>query len=370
MILEERTYVNRFKKKLKSKYKKLDKNKKNGSLKKINLGMIGLGNVAKWAYLPKIAQSSEFVLKSVYDCNESATKEIAESFNSKACSSVDELINDSSIDAVLICTPPTFHHDAIEKAVAANKHILCEKPMCDSFENSKNVWDIIQNKDIVHMIHFSLRFKPMIQFLIDIIHSGTIGRICHVHGSYVQAGWFSEDGTPSKKRNDASDWQYEDGGGVLRDLSPHVIDLSRVCFGEITKVNGNCSSLRTDNKNITSDVCVFDLEATNGALIQWTISRWGVMEIGQQDNISLEVNGTKGRITLSNNNIKISTIDNSRERNLLVPSHYNTNFIDRFYQSIINNKKNEFFPTFKDGYMASQIAHHIHNNQMSKVTIK
>ena len=36
----------------------------------------------------------------------------------------------------------------------------------------------------------------------------------------------------------------------------------------------------------------------------------------------------------------------------------------------VSKKKNALFPTFKDGYMASQIAHHIHNNQMSKVTIK
>ena len=321
--------------------------------------MVGFGNVASWAYFPRIRQRPELVLRYVYDYDVKLAQEVANTFGGKVGKSLDEVIYDREVDAVFICTPPAFHHQAIKKAIDAGKHILCEKPLCDTIESSEDIWNAVRNTDLVHMVHFTLRFKPAVRFLLEIINSGMIGRVCHVTGFYIQSGWFYEDGTPSKTRTDAKDWQYQQGGGVLNDLSPHVIDLSRICFGEIVKVNGNCSSLRTDDKAATDDVCVFDLETETGALVQWTVSRWGFAD---KDNLSLEIHGTKGKIIFTPTDIRVCTKDNLKERSLLVPTDQQGDFIDTFYNSVMNQEGITNLPTFEDGYVASKIAHYIRAN--------
>lgn len=137
-----------------------------------------------------------------------------------------QMLDSRACDVVVIATPPVFHNEAIETALLAGKHVLCEKPLTIDPQLTIELTRLATSKNLLLATGFNHRFyKPVIDTL-HLVRSGEIGkigqitaRIGHPPSPEILTGWLG--------RVEIS------GGGVLTDNGSHLIDLIRLFAGDI-----------------------------------------------------------------------------------------------------------------------------------------
>jgi predicted dehydrogenase len=138
----------------------------------------------------------------------------------KAYGSLDELVSDPGVDVVHICTPNYLHYEMAKAAVAAGKHVICEKPLAISSAESEELVKLAQAKGVVGAVNYNLRFYPMVHDARDRIQGGDLGEVRLVHGRYLQDWLFYP-----------TDWNWRletELGGDLRavaDIGTHWFDM-------------------------------------------------------------------------------------------------------------------------------------------------
>lgn len=133
------------------------------------------------------------------------------------------------LDAVIISSPVHLHADACVEAFRRGLHVLCEKPMSNTVEGSRQMVDAAAAADRVLAVGFNQRLLPSMKYIREILDAGTIGEIDHVR---LFGG---HDGLA----NFRADWQYrvpESGGGATMDIGVHMTDFGRYFLGDITEV--------------------------------------------------------------------------------------------------------------------------------------
>jgi predicted dehydrogenase len=138
----------------------------------------------------------------------------------------------ADLDLVSITTPPHLHHPMTMAALAAMRHVLCEKPMALSSTEALEMTEGAERAGVVHAIDHELRFNPNRVKVKRLIAEGFIGRPRHVLLTLANAG-----------RRDPSlpwGWWYDAarGGGLLGAVGSHQIDLLRYWLGEVESVQG------------------------------------------------------------------------------------------------------------------------------------
>ena len=133
--------------------------------------------------------------------------------------SADDVFAASDIDAVLVATVTNTHADYIEKAVAAGKPVLCEKPIDLSLERVNRCAEAVLSKGIPIQIGFNRRFDPGHRAAWKAARSGEIGDL---HQVIITS---RDPGMPPRA-------YYETAGGLFRDMTIHDFDLARFMLGE------------------------------------------------------------------------------------------------------------------------------------------
>jgi len=137
-------------------------------INKVNVGIIGLGEHMKWSHVPFLEGDSRVQLVGYYDIKKTEDTEM------KAFTSVEELLNDKSIDAVFIGTPDIEHSTLTLQAVQAGKHVFCEKPMaCNErdFELLKQSLQLAKDKQLVVSSCHPRRFDPAVVYIKQLMKS-------------------------------------------------------------------------------------------------------------------------------------------------------------------------------------------------------
>ncbi|MBE6609575.1 MAG: Gfo/Idh/MocA family oxidoreductase [Ruminococcaceae bacterium] len=211
----------------------------------------------------------------------------------------DELINDESIDIIDICTPNIYHYETLKKAIAAKKHVYCEKPLCITYEQAKEIAELAEKAGVTAQIVFNNRFLPAIMRAKELIEEGRLGRILSFRCEYLH----SSAADPNKKAG----WkQNKDicGAGTLFDLGSHAVDLIYYLCGEIVSVKGQSQiaypvRLGLDGKewHTNADEAFYMICKTAGGAVG-TIEASKVA-VGSNDDINLAVYGEKGSIKFS-----------------------------------------------------------------------
>jgi predicted dehydrogenase len=295
------------------------------------VALIGVGNVARWLYLPRLqAPHAPFRLAAVYDVDQAAAEAVAQQFGARACPSLDAVWHCPEIEAVLVCTPVRYHAEAVEAALRARKHVLCEKPLAYTLAEARTLCRQAQASGCVHMVNFSYRFRPDLMFAVRLIREGVLGRIYHALGTISQGLWFTESGLPSRERVDAAAWKFGPEGGVLLDLGPHLIDFARCCWGEIRQLQAWTRALR-DGPAACEDVAGVSFCFEGGTTAQFLTSRWAT---GHRERTWLEVSGSQGALLLESGVVKLWTRREPRWRTLLIPPREEGDFLDCFARAI------------------------------------
>ena len=206
-----------------------------------------------------------------------------------------ELIERNDIDAVAICTPNRLHREMLLAAIAAGKHIYCDKPLTAIAEEAQEVAGALEGCGITHQAVFNCRFFASAMRAKELVDEGRIGEITAFRASYLHSG--------SLTAEKPMGWKQREGGGVLLDLGSHALDLLTWLAGPVKSVWGAAHMLYPERPLAdgsravvtAEDHCLLTLRLRNGAIGTVEASK---IATGIDDQLKVENHGTKGAILL------------------------------------------------------------------------
>jgi len=158
-------------------------------------------------------------------------REAAQKLGYQTAASMDAALGSKEIDAVIISTPPNLHRAHCEAALAAGKHVLCEKPLATTVEDAKAIVAAAKRAGKVLGTGYNYRFYPAIAKARELIAQGEIGEVDHVKS------FAGHPGGPEFTHP----WVHDPkvmGGGALMDNGTHVADLTLHFLGKTTETAG------------------------------------------------------------------------------------------------------------------------------------
>ncbi|MDJ0626274.1 MAG: Gfo/Idh/MocA family oxidoreductase [Candidatus Caenarcaniphilales bacterium] len=232
--------------------------------------MIGLAGAGRWGenLIRNLIQVG--VLHTVCDTSQISLDKIASKFPTvKLTSSFDSLILNNEIQAIVISTPSTTHHELAKKSLEAGKHVYVEKPLAKTEEEAKELIDLANKSNLTLMVGHLLLYHPAVNKLRDLISQGELGDIRFIN---------------SDRRNFALTRM---DSNVIWDLAPH--DMSMISYildnHSIELVDANGFSTSEDG---VIDVAHLDV-CFKGGICAHIHNSW----IDPQKQCLLTVNGSK-----------------------------------------------------------------------------
>jgi predicted dehydrogenase len=162
----------------------------------------------------------------------------------QAVTDVEEVYNNTEIDAVIIATPVRFHYEMARKSLLAGKHTFIEKPFCNSVENGKKLVELAKSQQKTLMVGHTFIYSPPVRRIKKIISSGELGEIQYISSRRLNLGLF---------QNDIN---------VAWDLAPHDISIILYVLG-YDPISVNCQGKAHINPDI-EDVTNMTLNFDNG----------------------------------------------------------------------------------------------------------
>src|SRR5262245_51692037 len=207
----------------------------------LNIGLIGsgfMGQAHADAYrraallyrdLPLVP-----VLHALADASQDLAQKAAERFGvERATSDWRAMVRDPEIDVVDITTPNSLHFEMAMEAIAAGKHVYCEKPLTVTLADAEALSDAARRAGVKTMVAFNNIKTPAALLAKDLIESGDIGRPTRFRGWFDQ-GFFNDPEMPWSWRCS----RKEAGSGSLGDLGSHVVSVAQYLMGGFESVIG------------------------------------------------------------------------------------------------------------------------------------
>ncbi len=192
----------------------------------IKVGVVGCGAIAQVAHLPALARVTGADVQAVCDEDTGRAETIARRFGvPHIYSTLDQLLEHSDLQAVIICTPNYLHADYSERALRSGRHVLCERPLGISREEARRLLATAEESGRHLMVAHNHRYRPDAWALRQAIERGELGQIFHVAASWQRR---------RTRRPRRRDWRRKHdraGGGVLMDLGVTNLDLGLWLLG-------------------------------------------------------------------------------------------------------------------------------------------
>jgi UDP-N-acetyl-2-amino-2-deoxyglucuronate dehydrogenase len=227
-------------------------------------------------------------------------EKFAKRFAFPLADSVDTIVDDRSIDAVLILTPPNTHLELVERFAGAGKHILLEKPLEITLARAERLVSLC--KDVTLGVVLQHRFRPAAAKLHDLVAGGRLGQL--VSASAMIPNWrpqsyYDQPGRGTKAR---------DGGGVLLTQGIHTLDLLCWYAGEATEAKSLWTTTPVHRME-TEDLACAALRFSSGALgvVHATTTAYP----GYPERI--ELIGTNGTALLEGTSLRVQLADGTGE---------------------------------------------------------
>ena len=187
-----------------------------GNLKMIKIGVIGTGSMGK-NHARVCSELNDVELVGICDVDKNTAKVVAERFHTDAYLTYQELI--AKTDAIIIATPTSTHFDIATTALSSGKHVLVEKPICDTIKNAQALVKKAEDEDLTLATGHIERHNPAVTFVKEGIQKNRFGDIISLSSQRVS-------NLPSRIKD----------VGVILDFGVHDIDVMRFLCGEVTSV--------------------------------------------------------------------------------------------------------------------------------------
>jgi predicted dehydrogenase len=220
--------------------------------------------------------------------------------------SFDAMLADPAVDVVHLTTPNHLHFPQARAALAAGKHVVCEKPLAMTSTETAELLRLAEQSGLVHAVNFNIRFYPQCQEARARVRAGEIGDVRLVSGGYLQ-DWLLLD----------TDWNWRldpAAGGALRavgDIGSHWLDLvqfitgrhveavladlstfipvRRQPTGPVETFSGAAAGETVDTPMETEDAAGILLRLSGGARGVLTVSQ---VSAGRKNRLSWEIDGS------------------------------------------------------------------------------
>jgi predicted dehydrogenase len=221
-----------------------------------------------------------------------------------------DAVNDPDIDAIDICVPGDLHAEISDAALAAGKHVLCEKPLANSVADAERMTRIAADaraKGVQSMVGFSYRGTPALGAMKQLIDGGRIGTIRHIRATYLQ-DWIVDEDFPLVWRLQRD----KAGSGSLGDIGAHIVDMATFLTGQrltgvsaltetfvkerpLVASSGSLAATAGEGTGVVDvdDAAVFIARTDGGALATFEATRFAA---GRKNAIRIEINGSKGSV--------------------------------------------------------------------------
>lgn len=228
-------------------------------MKRLGVGIIGLGMAVKPHALALRDLAGEVDLIGGYSPTPARRAEFTRTYGLPAVDSLDRLLGDPHVDAVLVLTPPRTHAELAVRAAQAGKHVLLEKPIDVALEPARAVVDAVERAGRKLGVVFQYRFRPGTVTLRKLLREGALGELLSVSCAvrwWRPAEYYAQPGRGMRER---------DGGGVLLTQSIHTLDVLLDLAGPVKRVSAQCrnSALRSID---TEDIACAAVEYRSGAV--------------------------------------------------------------------------------------------------------
>lgn len=312
----------------------------------IRVGLLGAGRIGR-VHAVNIAGNPRSQLVAVSDVNEQSAQELAGAYGAVATSS-DAILADASIDAVLIATPTDSHSALIEKAAAAGKAVLCEKPVDLSLERAQKCLAAVSGSGVPVMIGFNRRFDPNFAALKASLAAGEVGK-----AELLSITSFDPAPPPVS--------YVKVSGGLFRDMMIHDFDMANFVMGDLPKtVQAVGSSIVDPAIGAAGDVdtAVVTLSYADGRIAVIKNSRRAAYGYDQR----VELLGSEGLVSAGNvleNTLSKSTAQgvNSAKPEFFFLERYMRAYVaewQAFVSAVLD--KTEIPVTLRDGVAALALA--------------
>ncbi len=209
------------------------------------------------------------------------------------------LVARDDVQVVDICTPGDTHAEIALAALAAGKHVLCEKPLANSVAEAEAMADaaaLAATRGVRSMVAFNYRRVPVLALARRLVAAGRIGEVRHVRAVYLQ-DWLADETAPMtwRLRRDRA------GSGALGDLGAHIVDAAQFVTGD--QVSGVSALSETFVRTRPSgggvdevtvdDAALFLARFADGALGSFEATRYA---LGRKNAMRIEVNGSRGSL--------------------------------------------------------------------------
>jgi predicted dehydrogenase len=306
-----------------------------------------------------------------------------------------EILRDSTIDAVHICTPNAQHFPMAKEALEAGKHVLCEKPLASTVAQAHELNALAAVKGLRNCVCHNLRYYPMVQQMRAMREGGELGELLVVQGSYFQDWLLYE-----------TDWNWrvdsKEGGAsrCMADVGSHWFDMAEHVSG--VRTTSLCADLHTfhttrkkpkqaletfSSKVLGPDDYVetkVDTEDYGGVIFRMGARVRGTVSVGQicagrKNQLRIEIYGTKASVAWNQERPDELWVGHRERANdvfvkdpgLLaasarsfadLPGGHSEGYDDtfkqifrRFYESIREPGASPEYPQFRDGVRQLQI---------------
>ena len=277
---------------------------------KLRIGLIGTGFMGKahvfgFTSAPRVFDLPyDLDLHTVADITPQAAEEAARRLGfAHSTANWRDIVTNPEIDLVSITAPNALHKEMALAAIAAGKHVYCEKPLAPLASDALEMTLAAEARGVKTQVGFNYLCNPMLNLARQMIAAGELGEIRGYRGLHAE-DYMADPAGPFTFRHDPA------GGGALADIGSHALATAEFLCGPITRVMGDCVTMiaeRPDGKGGTRKVEVDDL---GRAFQRFASGATGSIEgnwiaTGRKMQHDFEVYGTRGALAFSQEHFNV-----------------------------------------------------------------
>ncbi len=273
----------------------------------LGIGLIGTGFMGRTHALAYRAAAGIFpnlpapVLEMVADIDGAAAGRARQQYGfARATTDWRALVADERVQVVSITTPNVMHREMALAAIAAGKHVHCEKPLAPSVADARVMTEAAETAGVRTQTGFNYIKNPILKLARDMIAQGELGEITGFRGIHAE-GFMSDPAIPYSWRLDPAG-----GGGAIADIGSHIIGMARYLLGPITEVMADLDTMVKQRPAAfgSSEMRAVAVDDAARLLVRFERGMAGTIEAnwsatGRAMQLGFEISGSRGTIAFN-----------------------------------------------------------------------
>jgi predicted dehydrogenase len=276
-------------------------------MRELGIGLIGTGFMGKAHAIAYRTALSAFPdipvpkLVAVADVNEKAAATAAHQYGFESSTGDwKALIANPAIHVISITTPNSMHKDMALAAIAAGKHVHCEKPLSPTLVDSLEMVKAAETKGVRTQVGFNYIKNPLLKLAREMVDAGELGEITGFRGIHAE-DYMHDPANPWTWRIDPSG-----GPGVIADLGSHIIGMARFLLGGIAEVSADVRTVIKQRPvgHLSSEMKTVEVDDVARLLVNFERGCGGTIEAnwiqtGRKMQLGFELTGEKGSLVFT-----------------------------------------------------------------------